>query len=44
VVRNLDLKLQVSRAQADNGAYWVERNAASDERVNIYSLGADFVF
>jgi hypothetical protein len=44
VVRNLDLKLQVSRAQTDNGAYWVQRNAASDERVNIYSLGADFVF
>jgi hypothetical protein len=44
VVRNLDLKLQITRAQAANGAYWVVRNEASDEYVNVYSFGADFVF
>jgi hypothetical protein len=44
VVRNLDLKLQISRAQASNGAYWVLNNQASDEHVNVYSFGADFVF
>jgi hypothetical protein len=44
VVRNLDLKLQISRAQASNGAYWIDRNAASDQYVNVYSFGADFIF
>jgi hypothetical protein len=44
VVRNLDLKLQVSHAQAANNAYWVMGNLASDEYVNVYSFGADFVF
>jgi hypothetical protein len=44
VLRNLDLKLQISRAQAGNSSYWVVRNLASNERVNVYSLGADFVF
>jgi hypothetical protein len=43
VVRNLDLKLQFNRPQADNGIYWVT-STASDKRVNVYSLGADFVF
>jgi hypothetical protein len=44
VVRNVDLKLQVTRPQAANGIYWVLANPASDKRVNVYSLGADFVF
>jgi hypothetical protein len=44
VLHNLDLKLQVTRAQAANGAYFSIPNAASSERVNIYSFGADFVF
>jgi len=43
VVRNLDLKLQVTRPQASNGFYWVAPTAA-DTRINVYSLGADFVF
>jgi hypothetical protein len=44
VVRNLDLKFQISRAQAANNAYWVQGNRKSDEYVNVYSFGADFVF
>jgi hypothetical protein len=44
VVRNLDLKLQISRPQAANGAYFLDRNPASNVHVNVYSLGADFVF
>jgi len=44
VVRNVDLKLQVSRAQAGNETYWVVGNQASNAYVNVYSLGADFVF
>jgi len=43
-VRNVDLKLQVTRPQAANGIYWVVANPASDRRVNVHSLGADFVF
>ena len=43
VVRNLDLKLQLTRPQADNGLYWLTPTA-SDKRVTVYSLGADFVF
>jgi hypothetical protein len=44
VVRNIDLKLQITRTQAANGTYFVVANRASEERVNIYSFGADFVF
>ena len=44
VVRNLALKAQFSRPQAANAVYWVTPNPASDERVNVYSIGADFVF
>jgi hypothetical protein len=44
VVRDLDLKLQISRAQASDGSNWVLDNQASNEHVNIYSFGADFVF
>jgi len=44
IVRNVALKAQVSRAQAGNETYWVTPNEASDERVNVYSVGADFVF
>jgi hypothetical protein len=44
VVRNVDLKLQVNRAQAGDSAYWVVANPSSNERVNVYSFGADFVF
>jgi hypothetical protein len=44
VMRNLDLKLQISRTGARNGSYWVAPNFASNEQVNVYSFGADFVF
>ena len=44
IVRNVALKAQVSRVQAGNSTYWVTANPASDERVNVYSVGADFVF
>ncbi len=44
ILHNVALKVQVSRAQASNDTYWVTPNAASDERINVYSLGADFVF
>jgi hypothetical protein len=44
IVRNVALKAQVSRAQAGNSTYWVTPNPASGERINVYSVGADFVF
>jgi hypothetical protein len=44
LVRNVALKAQVSRAQAANPVYWTEANPTSTERVNVFSLGADFVF
>jgi len=44
VVRNVALKAEVSRPQASNPTYWVTPAFASDQRVNVYSLGADFVF
>jgi hypothetical protein len=49
VARNLDLKLQVSRAQAANIAYFApnvsaDANFTPSGRVNVYSFGADFVF
>jgi hypothetical protein len=44
VVRNVALKAEVSRPQASNPTYWVTSNAASGQRVMVYSLGADFVF
>lgn len=44
VVRNLALKVQFSRPQAANESYWETSNPNSSERVNVYSVGADFVF
>ncbi|MDP8983566.1 MAG: hypothetical protein M3N97_00725 [Pseudomonadota bacterium] len=44
VVRNVALKAQILRAQAANSTYWTSFNAASDKRINVYSVGADFVF
>ena len=43
-MRDLDLKLQISSAQAANGAYFVVPHPLSDERVIVYSFGTDFVF
>ena len=44
IARNIALKAEVSRAQAGNETYWLAPNETSSERVNVYSLGADFVF
>jgi hypothetical protein len=44
VVRNVALKAEISRPQAANGDYWVSANNQSQERVNVYSFGVDFVF
>jgi hypothetical protein len=44
VVRNVALKAEISRAQAGNETYWLAPSATSNERINVYSLGADFVF
>jgi hypothetical protein len=44
VVRNIALKAQYSRPQAANGTYWVTPQRDSTQRVNVMSLGADFVF
>ena len=44
VVSNVALKAEVSRAQASNAQYWVTANTASSAYVNVYSIGADFVF
>jgi hypothetical protein len=44
VVRNIALKAQVTRAQAGDDQYWVVPNFASSARINVYSVGADFVF
>jgi hypothetical protein len=44
VVHNIALKAQYSRPQASSTPYWVIPDPASNKRVNVYSLGADFVF
>jgi hypothetical protein len=44
VVTNVAIKAEITRAQATNGLYWVTPNLASDEHINVYSIGADFVF
>jgi hypothetical protein len=45
VVTNVALKAEISRPQASNGAWWVSgSNPDPNARVNVYSVGADFVF
>jgi len=44
VAQNIALKAEVSRPQAKNSTYWITTDFTSDKRVNVYSLGADFVF
>jgi hypothetical protein len=44
VVQNIALKAQVMRAKAADNDYWVAQDLNSDKRVNIYSIGADFLF
>jgi hypothetical protein len=44
VVSNVALKAQISRDQAGNGEIWTTANPASAHHINVFSLGADFVF
>jgi hypothetical protein len=44
IVRNLALKAQFSRPQVLNITYFTTPNFLSSERVNVISVGADFVF
>jgi hypothetical protein len=44
VASHVALKTQVSRAQASNPQYWVTPSPTSNAYVNVYSVGADFVF
>jgi hypothetical protein len=44
IVRNLALKAEFSRPQASNAAYFTSPDYASSERVDVISVGADFVF
>ncbi len=44
VVSNIALKAEVTRALGSDGLYYSTTNTASDKHVNVYSLGADFVF
>jgi hypothetical protein len=44
VVRNVALKAEISRPQANDDVYWVNPNIQSQERINVYSFGVDFVF
>jgi hypothetical protein len=44
VMSNVDLKLEFSRPESGNGSYFVLPSTTSGKRVNVYSLGADFVF
>jgi hypothetical protein len=44
IVRNVALKAQFSRPQVLNTTYFNTPNYASSERVNVISVGADFLF
>lgn len=44
VARNVALKAEVTRAPAGSMNFWTAANPASNEHINVYSLGADFVF
>ena len=44
VVSNIALKAEVTRALGSDGLYYATTNTASDKHVNVYSIGADFVF
>jgi hypothetical protein len=44
VVTNLALKAEVTRAPGLDGLYFATTSTNTDEHVNVYSLGADFVF
>jgi hypothetical protein len=44
IVGNVALKAQFSRPQVSSEFYWTAPNYASNKRVNVFSLGVDFVF
>lgn len=44
VARNIALKMQISNAAAGNYDFWTRADPASTSRINVFSLGADFVF
>jgi hypothetical protein len=44
IVRNLALKAQLARPQVSNISYFTTADFLSRERVNVISVGADFVF
>jgi hypothetical protein len=44
IVRNIALKAEASRPIAANPAYWVTANPDSNQRINVFGFGADFVF
>lgn len=44
VTTGIALKAEISRPQAANGQYWITPDLNSTARVNVYSVGADFVF
>jgi hypothetical protein len=44
VVSNIALKAEVTRALGTDGYYFGTNDPASGKHVNVYSLGADFVF
>lgn len=43
ILSNVALKFQISRPEVSNGDYFIDPNYASTQRVNVYSIGADFV-
>lgn len=44
VVTNVALKAEVTRALGSDGLYFSTTSTSTGEHVNVYSLGADFVF
>jgi hypothetical protein len=44
VITNVALKAQISSVQGRNSTEWASPSTTSNERVNVFSLGADFVF
>ena len=44
VVTNVALKAEVTRALGSDGLYFSTTSTNTGEHVNVYSLGADFVF
>ena len=44
VAHNVALKVQITRASSGNFWYWTTPNYTAREQVNVFALGADFVF